>query len=195
LKAARRIAIAAAPRVCAGLAAACALALWLDPGEPVGPPLRSVPNPPDHHANPRTRREPQAIKFPSGPAIASDPSAFAVTVAPGLPPGERQAKLNALYYEWARQEPELALQAASRIADPGDRSFAFESVLSGWSRGDPAELAEVALRFPEGDLRTSALTKSIRAWLIADPWAAGDWIGAHPSVVPVVEFIVRNENR
>jgi hypothetical protein len=111
------------------------------------------------------------------------------------PPEERRAELNAAYYEWARRDPGRALQASLHIIDADDRAFAFESVLSGWSRRDPEELAEAALLFPEGVERNSALTKAMRAWLIADPWQAGDWIGAHPSAVPVVEFVARSENR
>jgi hypothetical protein len=116
---------------------------------------------------------------------------FAAASAPAL----RRDLLNAAYYEWARREPELAVQMALRLGDAGEREYAVESALSGWARTDPAALAEAAMAFPEGGEKTAALTKAFRAWLVIDPTKAGEWIAAHPAQLAVAESVFHQENR
>lgn len=136
---------------------------------------------------------PPAVDHPQSPA-GRDFAAEA-DAALALPPERQWSAINATYYTWGRQEPEIALQSALAIAPSEIRRFAIESALSGWSRTAPGDLAEAAMEFPEGAEKHAALTKAIRAWLIADPDRAGAWIDAHRAVLPIAEAIIRNENR
>ena len=122
-------------------------------------------------------------------------SRFAVVLdTPPRPERLSPEAINARFYEWAQNEPEDALVAATHIEHPVTRQLAIQSALAGWACKAPSTLAETALSFPDGVEKTAALTQAFRVWMLEDPKLAGDWLQAHAEQMPIAEQAFRADS-
>ncbi len=80
------------------------------------------------------------------------------------------------YSNWARQQPEVAVLAATDLDEPEQRSTAFRAAIYAWAETDPKALVEYAEGFPEGEEKSFALVAALRAWRQREPQAAKAWM-------------------
>lgn len=92
-------------------------------------------------------------------------------------PGDFRAHwMSTAFLNWARYQPDAAIDAARGFADPAVRAEALQGVITGWVGSDPAALVASADKFPAGETREIALREGLQQWVFLDPAAASAWM-------------------
>ncbi len=93
--------------------------------------------------------------------------------------GQRQFWLGEAYSKWAAQQPDLAAQAASSLADPATRNLALHGVIGGWAEANPAAAVQFSTQLPEDSDKASLISQALQRWTRVDIKSASDWINQH----------------
>jgi hypothetical protein len=80
------------------------------------------------------------------------------------------------FSRWAEFQPEVAVDAASRIVDPALRDTAINAVIVGWAPTNPQGLIEFSHRKFSPEQQAPAVSSAVGFWADSDPVAAAAWI-------------------
>ena len=106
--------------------------------------------------------------------FTENPNDFATMGGRGGPPGMDDSGASVIAREWAKLDPQAALDWAQGLSGR-DKSGALVSVLGEMAAKDPAEAASVASGL-EGDDRNRAYSEIAEKWALSDYSSAEAWI-------------------
>lgn len=120
-----------------------------------------------------------ALRGVLGFVAATDP-ARALQLAENLGDFRGNEPLSAaIYRQWAKSDPQAALQAAQVGQGEGWRS-PIHQVMRTWAGENPQAAANSALTLTDTDTRAGSLTQIMRQWARDDRSAAADWVNSLP---------------
>lgn len=88
---------------------------------------------------------------------------------------DREARRYALFtlaHEWARKDPQAAIQAIESLRERSQREMLLQMAVQGWSQTDPQKAAEWVLARPPSHARAQLLSSALSAVVAKDPSAA-----------------------
>ncbi|MFT3868014.1 MAG: hypothetical protein QM715_05900 [Nibricoccus sp.] len=90
---------------------------------------------------------------------------------------DRQSYLvDSAFYQWAQNQPELAVAKLSEIKDPKVRDSVMKGVVEGWADADAKSLATYAQAMPPGEDRTKFMSIALMQWGNKNPEDTMQWI-------------------
>jgi len=84
--------------------------------------------------------------------------------------------LKSAFFQWARNQPERALDELEKLSDPIARNLARGEAIAGWAWADARAVAEHAMQLPAGADRRQMLAEALPLWVERDPHGAAEWI-------------------